>query len=96
MQVKSYVERIIICLNEDGTLRGAHQETLHQIIQDDGTPLPGGGSMEPASSVDAETLANFLDAGTLVAQVSQLQTLLSEKDSRIAELQIQINNVSNG
>ena len=65
----SYPERVLIVLNADGTLKGAHQERLREIR--DGDVLITA-SMLPAEPVAAETLAAILPSGTLAAQVQSL------------------------
>ncbi len=85
MQVKSYIERVVICLNEDGTLKAAHQEVLHQTLRDDGTPLPGGGNMEPASSVDASTLAGIIDQSAMLAQNASQLVKIEDLIRQLAE-----------
>lgn len=76
IEKKSYVERVLIVLNEDGTIRGASQYTLSQIVDTATTPptalaAPVQGDAE---SLTATTLADVLPSvSALVAQVAVLQ-----------------------
>ena len=70
-----HVERVLIVLNPDGTLKGAHQESLQ--TYDDGSAR-----QLPASGLDAATLAAILpDQAALAAQV---QALTVERDAATA------------
>lgn len=83
----SYPERVLIVLNADGSLKGAHQETLEQVI--DGADVLSA-KMLPAAPLDAATLASVLPSqGALAAQVQALtaerNALQTERDQLIAE-----------
>lgn len=72
----SYVERILIVLNEDGTVKGAHQNSLNTIHEDGAILRQIQGD---AVAMDAATLAAVLpDQAALLAQV---QALMAERDA---------------
>lgn len=76
----SYVERVLIVLNADGTLKGAHSQTLDAIVEDGVVLRETQGDAVP---VDAASLSIALpDKGALVEQV---QALTSERDSLATE-----------
>lgn len=84
----SYVERVLIVLNEDGSLKGAHQEQL--TINRDGSTVINAfqGLPEPLT---AGTLASVLPAQTaLAAQVQELTIVLAEitaaRDAAVATI----------
>lgn len=72
----SYTERVLIVLNEDGALKGAHQETL--TISRDGDTVVAA-SQGSAVPLDAAALAAILpNQAALAAQVQALTDALSE------------------
>lgn len=71
----TYVERILIVLNEDGTFKAAHKES-QRVVKDGDTILSR--SLAPASALAANDLAGVLpDSAALVAQVAALQSDLA-------------------
>lgn len=54
---QSYIERVTIVLARDGTLKGAQQETIEELVED-GIVLST--RYAPASPLTAETLAGVL------------------------------------
>lgn len=84
----SYPERVMIVLNADGSLKGAHQESLER-LEEDGVLLQE--RQLSAVPVVAATLASVLpDTATLQAQI---MALTAERDAAVAErdaLQAQI------
>lgn len=84
----SYVERVLIVLNPDGTLKGAHSQTLDAIVED-GVVLKE--SQGDAVPVDAASLASVLpDQASLVAQVQALTADRDAHDAEKAALQAEI------
>ncbi len=81
-----WVERILIVKNEDGTLRGAHQEQI--IVIRDGDQVLSAQQL-PAETVSAEALDGLVDASTLVAQVDslidQLRIVSEERDNAVSQ-----------
>lgn len=83
----SSVDRVLITLSPDGTLRGAQQERL-RMIRDDDTVISA--AYEPAEALDAQALAAVLpDSAVLLAQVAALQASLTaaeqDRDAAVAE-----------
>jgi hypothetical protein len=69
-ETNTYVERVLITLNPDGSFRGAHQERLSQVLRD-GEVI--GERQEPAEPLTAEALISVLpDAAASLAQVAAL------------------------
>lgn len=82
-----YPERVLIVLNPDGTLKGAHQEELE--ITDDNGVLSYRQLM--AAGVDQATLATILPTqATLTAQVqaltADLAAMTAERDALLAQV----------
>lgn len=72
----TYVERVLIVLNEDGTFRAAHKETV-DVVRDGDTVLSQ--TTAPAAPLAAADLAGVLpDAASLLAQVEALQVELAD------------------
>ena len=66
----TYPERVLIVLEPDGTMRGAHVERI-TVISEDGNVLQT--QQEPPEPVNATTLAGILPSqGTLISQVEAL------------------------
>lgn len=81
----NYPERVLIVLNPDGTLKGAHQEAIEAIR--DGDDVISVRQM-PAAPLDAATLAAVLpDHAALAAQVQaltdQIATLTTDRDAAV-------------
>lgn len=76
---RTYIERILVVLNADGTIRGAHQERIREIL-DDGAVLSV--RSIPAEPVDGTALASALPQAALLAQISDLTTRLDEMMQR--------------
>lgn len=72
---RTYIERVLVVLNADGTICGAHQERIREIL-DDGTVL----SVRPipAEPVDGTALASVLPQTALLAQIADLTARLDE------------------
>lgn len=82
MTKTKYVERVVIVLNPDGSLKGAHQSGL-ETIHKDGKLVSE--RETPAMPVDQMTLAQVLpEAAALTAQAS---ALAAERDALRAELE---------
>lgn len=80
MHKNTYIERVLIALNPDGSFKGAHQESLRVITDDAGTVL--GATQLGAVALTAESLALALPAqGALLAQ---LAAITAERDALIA------------
>lgn len=61
MTQTSYVERLVIVLNADGTLKGAHSESLETIANDGTTIVERMLDAEPITAAQIATLlANVL------------------------------------
>lgn len=72
----TYVERVLITLAQDGSLKGAHQESISE-IKDGAVVLAQ--KMEAAEPLDAITLAEILpDHAALIAEIAALNISLSE------------------
>lgn len=81
MERTTYVERVMIVLNPDGTLKGAHQDKLERITSNGETLVE---RMLGAEPLDAAALASVLpDHAALAAQV---QALTDERDDLAAKL----------
>lgn len=88
----TFTERVLIVLNPDGTLRGAHAETLRRIL--DGASVLNE-TMLPAEPVSPEALAGVLpNQAALLSQnaalLAQITSLTAERDtalSRVAALE---------
>ena len=73
----AYVERVLIVLNADGTLKGAHQELL-EVYADAGTVVAS--RQLPAAPLDAATLATALPSqSALLSQVAALTPQRSDE-----------------
>lgn len=71
---ETYTERVLLVLNSDGTLKGAHSEAM-ETIRDGDVVLAA--RMLPAEPLDAATLATVLpDQAALYAQVQSLMDQL--------------------
>ena len=80
MHKNTYIERVLIALNPDGSFKGAHQESLQVITDDAGAVL--GATQLGAVALTAESLALALPAqGALLAQ---LAAITAERDALIA------------
>lgn len=76
----TYTERVLIVLNPDGTLKGAHSEAV-EIVRDGDEVLSA--KQVPAAPIDATALASVLpDQAALVAQVA---ALTAERDALVAQ-----------
>ncbi len=92
---EEYVERVLIVLNADQTLKGAQQERL-RTIRDGDTVLQH--LQLPPEPIGAQTLANVLPASAallsqveaLLLTVERLTEDLAGRDERIAKLLGQI------
>lgn len=72
MERRGYVERVLIVMNSDGSLRGAHQERIEGIFEN-GALVDGTLRQTPAEAVEPAALSALLPAqGALVAQVRSL------------------------
>lgn len=88
LEKTTYVERVLIVLNSDGTLKGAAQYSLSTITDDGEVISTQDGAAEV---VNEATLASLLpDTATLTAQVSQLQAELTTSTEQISTLEAQI------
>lgn len=71
MEKTTYVERVVITLNANGSIRGCHQEINERII-DNGTVIAE--RLLPASNLNPAVLSALLpDQAALLAQISELQ-----------------------
>lgn len=82
----TYVERVLIVLSPDGSLKGAHQESLRTIADGDSVISA---QMLPAAPLDAATLATILPGTTaLLAQVealtNDLAAMTAARDAALA------------
>lgn len=82
-----YIERVLIVLNPDGTIKGAHSEAMETIRDGD---VVMASRMLPAKPVTGDELATVLpDQAALLAQVqslsSQLATATAERDALAAK-----------
>lgn len=85
---QTYVERILIVLNPDGTLKGAHQERLEAIV--DGETVLSVKQLG-AEPLDAQALANVLpDQAALAAQVQTLTDQVAVLEAAKADLEGQL------
>jgi len=85
---KTYIERVLIVLNEDGTLKAAHQEKLERVF--DGEELYAEKYL-PAEPVEEEALIGLLENPALFKQIRDLDEALAEKNEQAqAELQTTI------
>lgn len=79
-----YAERVLIVLNADGSIKGAHQDRIETISEGDNIisqRMLGAEALEPA------TLAAVLpDRAALVAQVQQLADVTAERDALRAQV----------
>ena len=65
-----YIERVLIALNQDGTFKAAHQETLSE-VRDGNTILAATYDTEP---LQADALASVLpNVAGLMAQIEALK-----------------------
>lgn len=86
--VTSYPERILIVLNPDGTLKGAHQEPLEKIV--DGETVISTRQLG-AEPLDAQALASVLpDQAALAAQVQTLTDQVAALEADKAALEAQL------
>lgn len=91
---ETYVERVLIVLNPDGTLKGAHQESL-EVIKNDGEAVSE--KQLAAAPLDTETLASILpDQAALAAQVQVLTDDLAAMTAERDALSAQAGNPSGG
>lgn len=75
----TYVERVLITLNQDGSVRAAHQESI-SVLTEDGEVLST--RQEIAVPLAPETLATLLpDQAALLAQISALQAAQNQPAS---------------
>ena len=80
-----YVERILITLNPDGSIKGAAQYRLHRVLNADGSPYM------PDKQGDAEALSEpdlqkvLPDKSSLMAQVDALGNEIDSMKSKLAE-----------
>lgn len=83
----SYVERVLIVLNPDGTLKGAHQERSSE-IKDGDTVLSV--RQEGAEPINAAIVASVLPSATYISQAAsltaQLETVTAERDAARAQI----------
>lgn len=70
MEKRTHIERVLIVLNEDGTLKAAHQESLERVFDGDEIYAERQLGAEP---LDGETLVEILDNANVLAQVSVLE-----------------------
>ncbi len=85
---KTHIERVLIVLNEDGTLKAAHQEKLERVF--DGEELYAEKYL-PAEPVEEEALIGLLENPALFKQIRDLDEALAEKNEQAqAELQTTI------
>jgi hypothetical protein len=72
MRKESYVERVMIVLNPDGSLKAAQGERLERYFNEEGGVT--GEIIYPAEPLDAEALAKVLpDRAALLAEVERLR-----------------------
>lgn len=84
LTTNTYIERVLITLNPDGSLKGAHQESLSE-IKDGGTVLTA--RQEPAVTLTAEALALVLpDHAALLAQIDALTKERDALRNQVKEL----------
>lgn len=82
MPKTTFVERVLIVMNPEGTLKGAHQESLTRFVEDGEILME---RQEGAKSLDAATLASILpDQSALLAE---LMLLRAEKDALIISVE---------
>lgn len=88
LEKQEYVERIVIVLNPDGTLKGAHQETLTHYV-DDGTIVAS--RQQTPVGVDSATLSRIVPASSvLLAQVQHLLADKTELSTMVTELAVEV------
>lgn len=88
MPKQTYVERVLIVLNQDGTLKGAHQESLTRILDGDEVLME---RQEAAQPLAADALAAILpDSAALLAEVIPLREALTAKTSEVEALTAQL------
>lgn len=72
----TYPERVLITLRADGSVRGAHQESL-EVVDEDGVTIHA--RQLPAAALDAATLASVLpDAASALAAVAAAQATIDD------------------
>lgn len=82
LSTATFVERAVIVLNPDGSMRGAHQESLRRISEDGATIQE---TILPAVPLDAASLATVLPTqAAALAQAAALQTALAEAQQATA------------
>lgn len=78
---QTFIERILIVLNSDGSFKGAHQESL-TLIEDDNTVMSS--VQEPAVGLTASALLQVLP--NQAALLAQLDELTKERDALLAKV----------
>lgn len=88
----THIERVLIVLNPDGSLKGAHQERLREVRDGDVALLSA--TQLPAEPLTPEALAAVLpqaalaaQAAALVAERDALQEQLAATQAHLAELE---------
>lgn len=79
-----YPERVLIVLNPDGSMKGAHQETL-EVLAEDGVTIHT--RHHAAAPLDAASLAGVLpNTAALLAASATAQTRIAELEKQLASL----------
>lgn len=83
----SYVERITIVFNSDGTIKGSSQEKTSEIFDD---TILINTIKEPAEPISANEISSMFSSANLVSQISSLTkslaTITEEKQNLITQL----------
>lgn len=86
--VTSYPERILIVLNPDGSLKGAHQERLETIV--DGETVINAKQLGAEPLDEAALVAVLPDQAALAAQVQSLTDQVAALEAAKADLEGQL------
>lgn len=81
---RSFVERALVVFHADGTLRGAHQESVSQILRGDEVINTTAGGAVP---IDADTLAAIVGEKQ-ASLIAQNQELMEANESLTNELAV--------
>lgn len=86
MQKTTYVERVLIVLNPDGTPKGAAQYTLTRLLDDDGVTPLAPDQQGIATELDPATISALVgDKAVLVANAARLETEVASLGARLSE-----------
>ncbi|MBM3552154.1 MAG: hypothetical protein FJX45_10380 [Alphaproteobacteria bacterium] len=88
MQRVTYPERVLIVLNQDGSLKGAHQERIDQVVVDGEIVYTRQLAAEPLDSV---ALASVLPTqGALMAELAAAHASIEEKATALEQAETQL------